>query len=113
MPWAIHFLRFPSETCVRPARAEFHRTGPNRATWHGFLTENQRPELGPRFGPTLRLHHWPFTHNPGGGAPPVHSQGPRRGLTPAHTAAQGALRLGFGRVFASEIEIPNLSVNLV
>ena len=39
---------------MRPT-GEFHRAGPNRATWPSVLTENpyQRPELGPRLGPTL------------------------------------------------------------
>jgi hypothetical protein len=34
---------------------EPHRVGPNRATWPSVFTENpyERPELGPRFWPTL------------------------------------------------------------
>jgi hypothetical protein len=40
----------------RRAPGEFHRDGPNCATLPSVLTENpyQRPERGPRVGPTLR-----------------------------------------------------------
>ena len=44
----------------RKPDGEFHRIGPNCATWPSVLTEHpyQRPELAPRFSPILHELCW-------------------------------------------------------